>query len=123
VEGEVFVLKDIQYATDQYELNEEAKAVLDSILIPFLKNRPYDQLMISSHTDDQGSKKYNENLSRKRAEYVARYLNDKGIPLNKIQATGHGKSKPIAPNQNPDGSDNPIGRSKNRRTEFLLVKP
>ncbi len=123
VEGEVFVLKDIQYATDQYELNEEAKAVLDSILIPFLKNRPYDQLMISSHTDDQGSKKYNENLSRKRAEYVARYLNDKGIPLHKIQATGHGKSKPIAPNQNPDGSDNPIGRSKNRRTEFLLVKP
>lgn len=123
VEGEVFVLRDIQYATDQYELNEEAKAVLDSILIPFLKKHPEDQIIISSHTDNQGSKKYNENLSQKRAEYVAKYLSDKGIPQNKIQATGYGKSKPIAPNQNPDGSDNPIGRSKNRRTEFLLVKP
>jgi len=123
VEGEIFVLKDIQYETNKFELNEDAKAVLDSVLIPFLKKHPHDKIIISSHTDDQGSKKYNESLSQKRADYVAKYLSDKGIPLNKIQATGYGKSKPIAPNQNPDGSDNPIGRSKNRRTEFLLVKP
>jgi OOP family OmpA-OmpF porin len=34
--------------------------------------------------------------------------------------TGYGKTRPIAPNTNPDGSDNPIGRQKNRRVEILI---
>lgn len=123
VEGEAFVLKDIQYDTDEYELNEEAKAVLDSLLIPFLKEHPKEKIVISSHTDNQGTKSYNEALSQKRANYVAKYLNDQGIPLGMIEAKGFGESQPIAPNENSDGTDNPIGRSKNRRTEFLLVMP
>lgn len=32
-------------------------------------------------------------------------------------AVGLGESRPIAPNENPDGGDNPLGRAKNRRTE------
>ena len=29
---------------------------------------------------------------------------------------------PIADNQNADGSDNPLGRQKNRRVEFTVKK-
>jgi len=32
--------------------------------------------------------------------------------------TGYGESRPIAPNTNPDGTDNPEGRARNRRTEL-----
>jgi outer membrane protein OmpA-like peptidoglycan-associated protein len=32
---------------------------------------------------------------------------------------GHGKSRPVASNTNPDGSDNPQGRQKNRRVEIV----
>ena len=32
--------------------------------------------------------------------------------------TGYGESRPIAPNANEDGSDNPEGRARNRRTEL-----
>jgi OOP family OmpA-OmpF porin len=31
---------------------------------------------------------------------------------------GYGETRPIAPNTNPDGSDNPEGRAQNRRTEL-----
>jgi outer membrane protein OmpA-like peptidoglycan-associated protein len=33
---------------------------------------------------------------------------------------GFGKTRPIAPNTNPDGSDNPDGRRKNRRVELVI---
>jgi outer membrane protein OmpA-like peptidoglycan-associated protein len=121
-EGKTFVLKDIQYETNQSELSTDAKAALDSVLVPFLKKYPKDKLIISSHTDDQGSHKYNHRLSQLRAEGVVTYLISKGIVRDRLQAKGFGETKPIMPNQNPDGTDNPIGRALNRRTEFLLVK-
>ena len=122
VEGAAFVLKDIQYETNQTELNDEAKAVLDNVLIPFLKDHPTDKIVISSHTDDVGSHKYNQDLSQKRATNVMQYLISKGIAANRIQAKGYGETQPITSNENPDGSVNEIGRSINRRTEFLISK-
>ena len=37
-----------------------------------------------------------------------------------LDATGYGETKPIAPNENPDGSDNPSGRALNRRVEIFI---
>ena len=122
VEGEAFVLKDIQYESNQTELNADARKVLDDVLIPFLKLHPADKIIISSHTDDLGSNKYNMDLSQKRANSVMAYLISKGIAANRIQAKGYGETKPITSNENPDGSANEIGRSINRRTEFLISK-
>jgi len=44
------------------------------------------------------------------------------VAKNKIKAKGYGETNPIAPNNLPDGQDNPMGRSKNRRTEVNLIK-
>jgi outer membrane protein OmpA-like peptidoglycan-associated protein len=33
-----------------------------------------------------------------------------------------GEANPVAPNANPDGSDNPEGRQKNRRVEIAVRK-
>ena len=37
-----------------------------------------------------------------------------------LDATGYGESKPVAPNENADGSDNPAGRALNRRVEIFI---
>ena len=34
--------------------------------------------------------------------------------------SGWGKRRPVAPNAKPDGSDDPVGRQKNRRVEVVL---
>lgn len=123
VEDKPFVLNDIQYETNVDELNDDGKMALDSILIPFLKLHPNDKVIISSHTDNKGSHNYNLKLSHNRALKVQKYLISKGVHVHRLIAKGYGETKPIAPNENPDGSDNPVGRSLNRRTEFLLIKP
>ena len=47
------------------------------------------------------------------------YLTAHGIGANRLAGpVGYGESRPIAPNTNPDGTDNPEGRARNRRTEL-----
>lgn len=47
------------------------------------------------------------------------YLTKNGVDASRLVGPiGYGESRPIAPNTNPDGSDNPEGRAKNRRTEL-----
>ena len=36
---------------------------------------------------------------------------------------GFGEENPVAPNTNPDGSDNIVGRAKNRRVTIIVDKP
>jgi outer membrane protein OmpA-like peptidoglycan-associated protein len=50
-----------------------------------------------------------------------KYLVSKGVDPKRLKAQGYGESQPIAPNQNSDGSDNPEGRAKNRRTDFKII--
>lgn len=116
-----FVLKDVHYESDKAELTDEAKKSLKEVLIPYLKSHPEATALIASHTDHVGSKKYNEDLSQRRAENVVKYLIKNGIPKDKLVAKGFGETKPIAPNTNPDGTHNEIGMSLNRRTEFSFV--
>ena len=83
----------------------------------------YPQIIveIGSHTDNKGGDRYNLRLSQKRAESVVNYLVQNGIDPNRLRAKGYGEMHPIAPNTNEDGSDNPEGRAKNRRTEFRVI--
>ena len=50
------------------------------------------------------------------------YLIRNGISPDRLTARGYGEEKPIARNTNPDGTDNPTGRDKNRRTEFKILE-
>ena len=52
---------------------------------------------------------------------MVNFLTQKGIDPKRLKAIGFGESKPIAPNENEDGSDNPEGRALNRRTEFKVI--
>lgn len=112
---------NIYYEYDKSRLTQQAKKTIDSMLLPLFDLFPNAIVEIGSHTDSIGSNVYNENLSQRRSESVVDYLNNKGIGMDKLVAKGYGASLPIAPNSNPDGSDNPEGRQKNRRTEFKIV--
>ena len=59
----------------------------------------------------------------KRAAAVKSWLVQKGSVNGKqIKTKGWGKANAVAPNINPDGSDNPDGRQKNRRVEITVKK-
>ena len=76
---------------------------------------------IGAHTDSKGSADLSLKLSDKRAKSITKHLVYKGIESDRISGKGYGESEPIAPNTNPDGSDNPDGRAKNRRVDFKVL--
>jgi outer membrane protein OmpA-like peptidoglycan-associated protein len=118
---EPFIIKNIYYDFDKYKLRPESQKIIDSTLLVILREAPDIIIELSSHTDSKGDDAYNIELSQKRAESVVNYLIKKGIDKNRLVAKGYGETRPIAPNENPDGSDNPEGRQKNRRTEFRII--
>jgi outer membrane protein OmpA-like peptidoglycan-associated protein len=107
------------YEFDRADLHPRAQKQLD-IIVQMLRNSPQKKLRISGFTDARGSDAYNLNLSRSRAEAVKKYILSRGVPLAQVETTGFGKALPISPNVRADGSDNPEGRSRNRRAEILL---
>jgi outer membrane protein OmpA-like peptidoglycan-associated protein len=69
---------------------------------------------ISGHTDSDGDRVHNLDLSRGRAESVRNYLVDKGIADSRLLTRGAGPDEPIAPN------DSKKNKALNRRIEFKL---
>lgn len=119
--GRSFKLNNILYDFDKATLRPESKVELDRLVVILNENTEI-KVEISSHTDSKGSDSYNKKLSQRRAQSVVDYLTNKGINKDRLVASGYGESKPVAPNTNDDGSDNPEGRQLNRRTEFKVLE-
>ncbi len=113
-------LQNIYYDFDKATLRPESIKTLDSLLI-LLREHPAIKIELGSHTDSKGSNEYNIQLSQKRAESVVKFLIKNKISPERLVPKGYGEEVAIAPNSNPDGSDNPEGRQLNRRTEFKII--
>jgi outer membrane protein OmpA-like peptidoglycan-associated protein len=85
------------------------------------KASPEAKIDISGHTDGVGTDDFNQRLSEARAGVVREALVILGIERARITSRGLGETQPVAPNNHPDGSDNPGGRQQNRRVEILLA--
>jgi OmpA-OmpF porin, OOP family len=86
-------------------------------IVDILKSNPELFVNIYGHTDNIGTKSYNEALSLSRANSVKTYLMDKGIDGARLYCKGFGSSNPAAPNKTAKG------RALNRRAElFPFIK-
>ncbi|MEK6782816.1 MAG: OmpA family protein [Bacteroidota bacterium] len=119
--NKIFVLNNIYFELDKSDIRADAAIELDK-LVELLNDNPEIKIEMSSHTDSIASNSYNIQLSQRRAESTVAYLIRKGISTERMVAKGYGEDNPIARNTNPDGSDNPDGRQRNRRTEFKILE-
>jgi outer membrane protein OmpA-like peptidoglycan-associated protein len=111
---------DVLFDFDKWVIKKEAEVTLRK-LAKAIKELNKKNVIIEGHTDSKGSESYNIELSHKRAEAVRDWLLSKGdLKSIKLQTKGYGESRPVAPNINPDGSDNIEGRAKNRRVEIKI---
>jgi peptidoglycan-associated lipoprotein len=117
-----FVLNNIYFELDKWDIKPEAAAELDKLAALLNDNPEITKMELSSHTDSIATADYNITLSQRRAESTVRYLVSKGISADRLTAKGYGESRPVARNTNPDGTDNPEGRQRNRRTEFRILE-
>lgn len=117
----IFVMENIYYNYNKSDIRPDAAKELDK-LVQLLVDNPEIKIELGSHTDSVDTDDYNQRLSQRRAESAVAYIVQHGIAADRLVAKGYGESKPIARNTNPDGSDNPVGRQKNRRTEFKILE-
>ncbi len=80
-----------------------------------LKRYNRSVVRVVGHTDNIGSSSYNQQLSQRRADAVAWYLEDRGVAANRIASEGRGESEPRATNNTE------AGRQLNRRVEIFIV--
>lgn len=106
---------NITFATDSPNLNANFYSTLNSVAI-VLNEFDASILDVIGYTDSTGKSEYNQILSEKRADSVARYLANQGINASRIGSRGMGERYPIASNETPSG------RAQNRRVE-LDIRP
>jgi outer membrane protein OmpA-like peptidoglycan-associated protein len=111
----VIVLQGANFGFDSTELTPEARAILDE-QAAILEKEPDVKVEVAGHTDSIGPEIYNQGLSKRRAKAVKEYLISKGIPEDRLNAVGYGKSRPIAAN------DTREGRAENRRVELNVLE-
>lgn len=114
--AEIQILKQIEFEFDKWTILPQSFVILDEV-VRLLKTNPEIKLVsIEGHTDNTGGDEYNMRLSVNRAFAVRIYLTNKGIDPARLTSKGFGSSKPLAPNETPEG------RQRNRRVEFHIVQ-
>jgi outer membrane protein OmpA-like peptidoglycan-associated protein len=107
------VIYGIYFDLDKADIKAESKAQLDQI--GRLMSEHADlKLVVTGHTDNQGSADYNQKLSQRRADaIVTALIGGYAVASNRLSAQGLGASSPVASN------DTDEGRAKNRRVELI----
>ena len=107
-----YVSHAIQFDTGSDQLRPESMNVIKEVAAA-LQKQPALKLSIEGHTDSTGDAAKNLDLSKRRAESVKSALVKLGIAADRLATEGLGQTKPLAPN------DTPQGRAENRRVEFV----
>ena len=105
---------NITFKTGSSELDPSFYKVLNSVNLVVKK---YDKTVVevAGHTDNTGAAEYNQQLSERRANSVAQYLESQGLASNRVVTVGAGETRPVADNATPEG------RQANRRVELTLT--
>lgn len=105
---------NVTFRTASADLNAQFYKVLDGVALVAKK---YDKTIIevAGHTDNVGGNEYNRQLSQRRADAVARYLESKGVAQARVMTAAGGEEHPIASNATEQG------RAANRRVEVTIA--
>ena len=108
-------LKDIHFAFDRYELDDQSRAVLRENAT-YLKSHPESRVEIQGHCDERGTNNYNVALGQRRAHSTKSYLAAQGIDDSRIHIVSYGEEKPFC----FDSNENCWWQ--NRRAHFLVAE-
>ena len=97
VADKVIIGADALFDFDKAVLREDGKSKLD-LVVARTKQINLEVVLAVGHTDWIGSKGYNQKLSERRAQAVKAYLVSKGVPADRVHASGMGELQPVATN-------------------------
>jgi OOP family OmpA-OmpF porin len=111
--NEILESGTVRFRIASATLSDESRGILDKLAAVALRCGSA-KVEIGGHTDADGAPETNADLSRRRAEAVAIYFTQAGIPAPRLEPVGYGETRPLVPN------DSAANKAKNRRIEFVV---
>jgi outer membrane protein OmpA-like peptidoglycan-associated protein len=113
-ETEVQLYQQIHFAFDRADILPESFALMQQIANVLRDNPQLSQIEIQGHTDDVGTRRYNLDLSHRRANAVRDWLVNAGVDAARLTARGYGMDRPIVQGRTEEA------RARNRRVQFVI---
>jgi outer membrane protein OmpA-like peptidoglycan-associated protein len=104
----------ILFDVNRHDLRPASRQSLQRIAEVLQKYQDTD-LLVTGHTDSDGTEEHNQALSERRASSVANHLVSLGVLRQRIKTQGFGELQPIASNSTREG------KQKNRRVEIIVT--
>lgn len=104
----------VNFAPGSAAIDPSSRQTLDALATVALRCDRFS-IEVAGHTDNQGARDVNMQLSRQRADAVASYLAGQGVSRSRLSARGYGPDNPRASNATP------AGQATNRRIEFYVT--
>ena len=111
------VLSDdsVKFPVDSAKLSPEATQRLADFADKLKTDNRNVYVEIQGHTDARGKDALNQRLGEERAEAVRLFMNQHGVPLNRMSTISYGKQDPVADNKTK------TGRAQNRRVVLIVM--
>ncbi|MGY4525643.1 OmpA family protein [Pseudomonas sp. UBA4617] len=104
----------VLFGSDLDSLNSQSQAIVQRIGKALL-GVGIQGVRVDGHADASGKAVYNQQLSERRAQSVAKTLVAVGMPAQNIHSRGLGSSQPVADNRTS------AGRTENRRVSIVVA--
>lgn len=110
------ILKNVKvyFDYDKADLRDDSINVLQDSIKSLQKN-PDASILITGNCDIRGTEKYNEKLGKERGAVVKAYMDNHGIPQDRIRIISRGKLDAIAP------VTDLVGMAKDRNAQFMVA--
>lgn len=103
----------ILFETNSSTLQSQAKTNIADLSV-ILNKYPDTDILVTGHTDFDGTEEYNQSLSERRAKSVSDYTMGQGVNSSRLSIIGLGEKEPIASNETVEG------KQLNRRVEIAI---
>lgn len=112
----VFASDTVYFDLDRSTVKSSETSKVEAVAAYYKSNKS-DKLLIEGHCDERGTEEYNRSLGDRRASKLREHLVRLGVDADRIRTLSLGEDKPAV-----QGHDE-AAWSKNRRGEFVVLKP
>ena len=114
--NKIEILQKVYFDVNKDIIQARSYELLDQVATVLKSHPELSKVRIEGHTDSDGSDQANLDLSQRRTQAVKKYLVDKGVQGEILEAVGYGETRPVEKN------DTKAHKEANRRVEFSILE-
>ena len=116
MDREALAAQTVYFEVDRSEIHPDDLGKVEAVA-GILAQDAQNKVLIEGHCDERGTEEYNRALGERRALSVRDALSGLGVSADRVRTMSYGEDRPADPGLND------AAYSRNRRGEFVLLKP